>query len=221
MPVLLYCVAAQSASGLEQVGVAGLPVIALQRVGLAAFFSMAPEASVWLKAPVKSAALEFHHVCMEAFRSDAIIPYRFPTIFPAEEELGWHLEERAEEYKQILRRIAGLAQMEVRVTRRGNESLTGSGAEYLRERQRRGRETEAFGKELEGVAASVKGEWRQRTARDGLRGFGLILQTRIDEFKAAISNLQIPATLNVRVSGPWPVTEFLDLRDSDVRRDAK
>jgi hypothetical protein len=213
LSILLYCVAARSPrQEWKQAGVAGTPVSVLERAGLVAFLSTSADSAVWLRAPVRTSAVEFHRVCMEVFRSEAIIPYRFPTIFQPDFALSGHLDERADDYHAVLQRIAGAVQMEVRVTWRPKLSLSQSGAEYLRERQERLLEIEAFAMQVERTVQLPGGEWRRRMTRDGFRGFGLLERGQIDEFKERTGNLSVPATFNVRVSGPWPVTEFLDLK---------
>ena len=90
-------------------------------------------------------------------------------------------------------------------------AATGSGTEYLLERQRRQRALADFGAELGTAVVSVVGEWRQRSIKSGLRCFALVERNRIPEFKERMRSISVPAGLKVRVSGPWPVTEFLDL----------
>ena len=213
MPALLYCVAGQAViNGMELTGVAGTPVCRRERAGLVALFSPSEDSAVWLRVSLRTSALEFHRVCMAAFESDAIIPYRFPTVFQTEQELAGHLEQHAAEYNQVLRRIAGRGQMEIRVAWSAETGLAQSGTQYLQERQSRLRAVEAFGQEVAKSVQSIGGEWRQRISRHGLHGFGLVRREQSEDFRHLIGNVRVPEKFSMRTSGPWPVTEFLDLQ---------
>jgi hypothetical protein len=213
MPALLYCVAGQAViNGKELTGVAETRVCRRERAGLVAFFSHSEDSAVWLRAPLRTSALEFHRVCMAAFESDAIIRYRFPTVFQTEQELDGHLEQHAAEYNQVLRRIAGMCQMEVRVAWPAETVPAQSGTQYLQERQGRLRAVEAFGHEVGKSVQSIGGEWRQRISRGSLHGFGLLRRAQAEDFMHLIGNVRVPEKFSMRTSGPWPVTEFLDLQ---------
>ncbi len=216
MPLLLYCVAGTAASlnGLHA-GVACSPVLRLEIANLAAFVSRSAHASGWLRTPVRTSALEFHRVLQQLFSATAILPFRFPTIFEDELELARHLEGRSGEYGALLEKFSNFAQMEARVGYPNSETAiaTHSGSEYLRQRQRRFHAVEEFAVELRRAAGAAATEWRQRMTRSELRGFALVGRDKIPEFKANIAQALVPAGMHVRISGPWPVTEFLDFSD--------
>ena len=89
MPVLIYCVAGTAASLNElQTGVAGSPVIRMNVAPLNAYLSQSADSSEWLRAPLRTSALEFHRVLKQLFSSVAIIPFRFPTTFNDRQELA-------------------------------------------------------------------------------------------------------------------------------------
>src|SRR6266699_3670547 len=129
MPLLLYCVTRASVypKG-SQTGVAGVPVERVEGPGLAAVLSRNVDSNVWLRAPVRTSALEFHRVIMELFESAAIIPFRFPTIFESDDELGAHLVERADEYESLLNQVADFVQTEGWLVRPGVCMAPTSGA---------------------------------------------------------------------------------------------
>jgi len=214
MPLLLYCIAKPSALQDEsQLGVAGTPLSRIEGSNLAAFVSRNDHREVWLQAPLSTSALEFHRVLTELFKSAAIIPFRFPTILENDQELTELLNQRSGEYNTLLSKFENWTQMEARVSHSvsGSSAPTGSGTEYLLERQRRQRALADFGSELGTAAFSVAGEWRQRSVKSGLRCFALVERNRVVDFKEKMRSISVPAGLKVRVSGPWPVTEFLDL----------
>lgn|SRR6266566_838346 len=209
MPLLLYCVTRASVypKG-SQTGVAGVPVERVEGPGLAAVLSRNVDSNVWLRAPVRTSALEFHRVIMELFESAAIIPFRFPTIFESDDELGAHLVERADEYESLLNQIADLVQMEVRLMRPDVVVASNSGAGYLRERQKHLQVFEDFAVRLQAVTAGIAREWSDHTLRNGQRYFALVERGKVAEFEQVLRGLPVPEGINVRVSGPWPVSEF-------------
>jgi hypothetical protein len=210
MPVLLYCVTQPSVHAKEsQSGVAGVRVERVEGPGLAVFVSHSADSNVWLRAPVRTSALEFHRVLMKLFESAAIIPFRFPTIFASDDELGALLSERVDEYLSVLNRIADFVQMEVRVTGPEMPSAPSSGAEYLRKRQKHLGALKEFGARLRGAAAPVVKEWIESTLKDGQRHFALVERSKVAQLEQALRELSVPEGITARVSGPWPVREFL------------
>jgi hypothetical protein len=213
MPLLIYCVAGMAASlkG-SQTGVSGSPILRLEIANLSAFVSPSADSSGWLRTPVRTAALEFHRVLRQLFSATAILPFRFPTIFEDEPELARHLERRSVEYGALLKKFSNFAQMEARVSYPDPETAIAarSGSEYLRQRQGRFQKVEEFAVELQKAAGASATEWLQRSTQSELRGFALVERDKIPEFKTNIAKARVPAGMQVRISGPWPVTEFLD-----------
>jgi hypothetical protein len=139
MPLLLYCVAEKAALPELGTGVAGLSVLACEDGDIAAIFSESTGVESWTGAPLKESAHQFHHVLRAVFHSRAIIPFRFPTLMQDRQELAAHLRERAPEYSVQLKRFQNSVQMDISVSHaeaRSASAPTGSGAEYLRARQR-------------------------------------------------------------------------------------
>jgi len=210
MSVLLYCVTHLLVRPKRlEAGVAGSAVDRVERQGLVGFVSRCGDSNVWLRAPVRTSALEFHRVLMELFESAAIIPFRFPTIFADDDELSAHLSERADEYVSLLNQIAGLVQMEVRVMGAEVADSPSSGADYLRQRQKHLGGLKEFGARLRGAVASVVREWGDGTLKNGQRHFALVERSKVAAFEQALRGLPVPGATTVRVSGPWPVSEFL------------
>src|SRR4029077_10401630 len=136
MVILLYCIAKRDVQVRTSLtGVAGDPVVRAETGPLATFTSHNTDSAVWLRSELKASAIEFHRVLSEVFKSSAIIPFRFPTIFESEEQLAKHLQERSSEYNGLLEKFSDMVQMEIRLTHPGLGTLSGSGTEYLKERQ--------------------------------------------------------------------------------------
>jgi hypothetical protein len=210
MAVLLYCIANPSASLNSKAGVAGSPVSTLEYSGLGVFNSENATADIWLRAPLRTSAEEFHRIQRELFSKVPIIPFRFPTILESQDKLREHLEQRAGEYKNLLRRFATSVQMDVFLTLATAPTAQPSGAVYLRERQERSHTLEQFASDLRTHAEPLVKDWRQRTVSNGLRCFALLERKHVEEFNEKMKMLAVPSALGARVSGPWPVAEFLD-----------
>jgi hypothetical protein len=155
-------------------------------------------------------ALEFHRVLSEIFKSAAIIPFRFPTIFDSEEAWAEHLRERSTEYKALLEKFRDMVQMENRLTSPGLGTRLGSGTEYLKERQSTVRAIERFESDVHAILSSLVKDWRRRASKDGVRAFALVGRDRVAEFRNIMLAASVPDRLNVRISGPWPVSEFIE-----------
>src|SRR3982751_264921 len=103
MAILLYCIAKGDASAPASLtGVAGDPITRVELEGLAAFTASNTDKSNWLRPQLQTSALEFHRVLSEIFKSTAIIPFRFPTVFEDQERLIERLQERSSEYSELL-----------------------------------------------------------------------------------------------------------------------
>jgi hypothetical protein len=191
--------------------VAGSLVSHLERSGLTIFFSENPTTDLWLKGPLSKSVNEFHRVQQEIFRETGIIPFRFPTILEDGDKLRAHLEERSGEYINLLARFANFVQIDITVTQTAS-SPRPSGADYLRERQNRNRTLDEFTTQLRSEAGTLAKDWRQRSIANGLRCFALVERKQVQEFNERMKTVSMPSQLSARVSGPWPVAEFLDFK---------
>ncbi len=178
---------------------------------LAVFVSYSTDSGVWLKQELRTSALEFHLVQREVFRSAAIIPFRFPTIVEDKSELEEHLRTRSEEYSALLDKFASLVQMEFSVNNANSDSSASSGAEYLKRRQNLISSVEAFSGDIKQGLGPLVEDWRQRETKNGLRLFALVDRKHVAEFERMIGAAAVPSAFKVRVSGPWPVSEFIEL----------
>ena len=213
MAILLYCIAKHDVQVRTSLtGVAGDPVVRVETGPLATFTSRNSDSAVWLRSELRASALEFHRVLSEVFKSAAIIPFRFPTIFESEEQLAEHLQERSSEYNGLLEKFTDTVQMEIRLTHPGLGTPSGSGTEYLKERQTLMRAIERFESGVHAVLSSLVKDWRQRASKDGVRAFALVGRDRVLEFRNIMRNAPVPDGFNVRITGPWPVSEFVEQR---------
>jgi hypothetical protein len=211
MPILLYCICDAVARATEPLtGVARLKVIRSEHNKLSAFISSAPDPAVWLRRPLRESAIEFHRVRDEIFNSAAIIPFRFPTTFETEEQLAEHISERSAHYKSLLEKFGEVVQMELRIYRENIEQPAASGAEYLKHRQDSIRAGEHFSAELRQKLSLIAKDWRERPSKEGVRLFALVARSGVAKFEDAIRAVFVPENIKLRVSGPWPVSEFIE-----------
>lgn len=211
MAILLYCIAKGDAPATGSLtGVAGDSVVREQLADLTVFTSTNDDTSNWLRAQLQTSALEFHHVLSEVFKSTAIIPFRFPTVFEKQEELTRRLQERVSDYVALLHKFRELAQMEIRITNPDLKKPGDSGTQYLKLRQASNALVDKMTAELRATLSEQALDWRQRTSKDGTRAFALIHRNQVDDFRNIIRNVPVPRELSVRVSGPWPVSEFIE-----------
>jgi hypothetical protein len=213
MSLLLYCVTKPgNLLNVSRSGVADMPLSRLDRSDLAIFFSHSSAPEPWLRTPLRDSALQFHRVLLDIFKSTAIIPFRFPTILEDQKALTEHIDQHVDEYCVLLQKFANKAQLEVRVGfASANSRGSGSGKEFLEERQKRQKALEKFSAALELTTRTAGAEWRERRLNSGFRGFVLLERSHAAGFKHAVAGIPVPLELDARLSGPWPVTEFLDL----------
>jgi hypothetical protein len=211
MAILLYCIAKGDAPTTDSLtGVAGDPVVRVELGSLAAFTSSNTDKSNWLRPQLEASALEFHRVLSEIFKSTAIIPFRFPTIFDNEEQFSERLQERASDYNALLDKFRELMQMEIRVTNPNLKGPSESGTQYLKQRQTATAMIDNVMAELRATLSALLRDWRQRPSRDGIRAFALIDRNHVADFRNKMRSTPVPRELSVRVSGPWPVSEFIE-----------
>jgi hypothetical protein len=210
MAILLYCIAKGDAATGSLTGVAGDPISRVELGTLAVFTSSNTDKSNWLRPQLQTSALEFHRVLREIFKSTAIIPFRFPTIFDDEGQLTERLRERASEYTVLLGKFGELVQMEIRITTPDLKKPVESGTQYLKVRQTGTAMIEKFATELHAALSELLQDWRQRPSKDGVRVFALINRSQVTNFRTMMRNTPVPLNLSVRASGPWPVSEFIE-----------
>lgn len=211
MPILTYCVSlAYHFLDAPTEGVGGAMVYELEEFGLRAWYSEVEEGTFSGAEHVTQAALAFHHFVAAVFREGSVLPFRFPTILESVDELHDHLEAKAAWYTSALRRSEGLAQFEARVVnRRKAAAEAGSGTEYLEERKRLWDQTaQAIAAVLKALEDFVR-EHHVKESQQGTRVYFLVDRTRIAAFRETAAKITIPDGFAVRLSGPWPPTEFL------------
>jgi hypothetical protein len=213
MPILAYCIVDPNARlDISQTGVAGSAVESIQRAGLQCVLSRLDSDRV-AGLSGRDAVLSFHRVLQDIFRQTAIIPFRFPTTIQEEPELLRFLDEHADGYRESLTRIRDLVQMEIRIawtpTDHHISVHSATGTDYLRLKQQRQARLTTVAESLRSAVNLLLTDWRERGSRDGSRLFALIDRSAVNRFQDQLAALKIDPEILVRVSGPWPATEFI------------
>src|SRR6185312_15844811 len=216
MSILLYCAAQKRDAGNATMpGVGGCPVFGIEDSGIILFCSPNPGSDAWAKPALSDSVKQFHAVLRQVFANQAILPFRFPTILADEDEARDHLRKEAAQYGAQLRRFADDAQMEVVITDRSAGESNGrsrSGTEYLREKQKREERLRLAADAIRKLSTEFAGDWSQRHTPGGLRLFALVKRDTVPRFLDGIRTFSVPPGLDVRITGPWPVTECAEMK---------
>ncbi len=214
MPVLPYCVVlANEGPGDDLTGVGGAPIERLLVEGLCVYYSQHPQTKEWVLSPeaLKTSALEFYRVIHSVFRNSPVVPFRFPALLADEGQLREHLSGKAAQYKDFLESTRGMVQMEVQallpVPASQKREAPKSGTEYLRQQQTRGREIEEIAAAIQGKVQDLAVEWRRKQTAEHLRLYAKAPASRSQEFRERLKGEA--KALGLKVSGPWPLSEFL------------
>jgi hypothetical protein len=210
MPVLLYCISKRDPPlSAALTGVAGSSVSCAALGELAAVVSRTTDSAVWLKPEVRTSAVQFHAVLKEVFRCVAIIPFRFPTIFDDDTQLEQQLGGRSHEYESLLNKYATAVQMEVSIngTRKRDQI---SGSEYLRNARESIRAAETCAENIRELVSPIVRDWRKSSSGQSIRLFALVERQQVSDFESKMLHLRVPAGFQVRVTGPWPVGQFIE-----------
>ena len=212
MPVLLYCLTLASAAPVpESTGLGEVRSIEID--GLRCYFSSAEELSRQLSHPenAKKAAVAFFGVLEQLFRHVAIIPFRFPTLLTDEAAVGEHISGDATYYRAQLTRLRDMVQMEARLQvpkAIGAQPVTG--AEYLRAQGAREAQIREAVAILRAAAGDLARDWGERRQRDEVRLFALVTRQDYGGFMEKARAARLPGSIESRITGPWPATEFLE-----------
>lgn len=214
MPILAYCIIEENASiDFPSSGVQGRETFCISESGLQCLCSEFVTAGH--DEPLRESALIFNKVLQSVFKQTTLIPFRFPTVVGAEQEIRGYLREQGTDLRNALKRFNGVVQMEVHL--QFNELSipqdSSSGADFLRRRKAALTVVEEASSQLrEAVAGSVR-EWRIRNSANRARCYVLVERVAVEEFLQKASSVELPNQIRARITGPWPVSEFVSNLD--------
>jgi hypothetical protein len=162
---------------------------------------------------LKKAAVQFHRVLREVLARVTPIPFRFPMLLEGEEALSQHLATDQEFYRAALARVGDAVQYEI-VGSWTADSETDlatpvSGREYMKRRQEAAGRISAIEDKLKAVTGDVVTEWRTRQERRTHRWYALVSRASRERFIAALRSAGPSEGVRLRLSGPWPPSEFI------------
>jgi Gas vesicle synthesis protein GvpL/GvpF len=215
MPCLLYCVTQSDKAVNVASGVCAAEVESREMLGVRVYWSHVNDAESCLGTAdaLKQAALQFHQVLREVLAATTPIPFRFPTLLDNADGMEQQLASEQEMYREALARVAGAVQYEVIATW-SDEPATDSaapisGREYLKRRQQAAERIAAVESKLKRVAAESVREWRGRQERRSYRWFALVPRECREAFLASLRSAGGSENVRLRLSGPWPPSEFV------------
>jgi hypothetical protein len=218
MPCLLYCVTQSEPAVKVSTGVGESVVQSREMLGVRLYWSNVddPETCLGEAEALKKAALQFHQVLREILAVTTPIPFRFPTLLENEEVLEEHLSPEQEQYRDALARVGNTLQYEVVGTwtdeQEADFSKPVSGREYLQRRQQATGRVTAVETKLKNVTGDSVREWRGRQERKTHRWFALVPRENRERFLTSLRSAGGSEGIRLRLSGPWPPSEFLTPR---------
>jgi hypothetical protein len=215
MPCLLYCVTQPSQAVKVASGVLDAAVQSREMLGVRVYWSDIedPTTSLADAESLKKAAVQFHQVLREILAVTTPVPFRFPTLLENSEVMEQHLGPEQELYRAALERVDGSVQYEIVGTweaeAQSDLATPVSGREYLKRRQEAAGRVQAVEEKLKSVTADSVREWRSRQERKTHRWFALVPRASREKFLASLRTAGGSVGIRLRLSGPWPPSEFV------------
>src|SRR5208283_4431559 len=179
-----------------------------------------PESCLGTPESLKRAALQFQQVLREILTETTPLPFQFPTLLESADMLEQQLAAEQEQYRAALTRIGDAVQYEIVASWAADEqadlATPISGREYLKRRQEATGRIAAIDSKLKSVTADSVREWRARQQRRTHRWFALVPRDCRERFIASLRSAGPSQGVRLRLSGPWPPSEFVTSRDEHV-----
>ena len=215
MARLLYCVTLVTPDPEPNlIGVAEQPVANHDSHGLRIYWSEVANPETLTEGPTRKAAeATYRQVLRETLAWTTPIAFPFPALAAEPEEIEALLAEKGEEYTEALQRLAGTVQYELTATweddERADLATPVSGRAYLKRREEAEVRIAAIDTKLKTVAAGIVLDWRMRQDRRNRLWYALLPRSDSERFIAALRSAGPSEGVRLRLSGPWPPTEFV------------
>ena len=216
MARLLYCVTLVTPDPEPNlIGVAEQPVANHDSHGLRIYWSEVTNPETLAAGPTRKAAeATYRHLLREMLVWTTPIAFPFPALVAEPEEIDALLAEKGEEYIEALHRLAGTVQYELTATweddERADLATPVSGRAYLKRREEAEVRIAAIDTKLKTVAAGIVLDWRMRQDRRNRLWYALMPRSDGERFIAALRSAgPSEGGVRLRLSGPWPPTEFV------------
>lgn len=140
------------------------------------------------------------------------VAFPFPAIVPDVDALDVLIREQEGGFVDTLACLGETFQYELIASwdADGRDDLATpvSGREYLARRQKSEARVAAMDSKLKMVTAGLVRQWRSRQERRSHQWFALIARNDRERFVRALRNAEPSEGVHLRLSGPWPPTEF-------------
>ena len=166
------------------------------------------------------AALYEHARIIQAFHAaHTVIPLRFGCVFPDAASLIERLAQCRAEYQRVLSQLDGHAEMGLRILRAAEPDVaepTSPGRRYLEHIRRQGgglgaaedRWTDTLCEPLRGCYTRRKKEAGPAPGGRLVSVYFLVPLGQVEEFRARMNQVPVPAEVQLLSSGPWPPYNF-------------
>ena len=215
MPILLYCVTQAKESVSIAAGVCDSVVESHELAGLRFYWSEIANLAEWSGDAelLKKVALQFQQVLRQVLPAITPLPFPFPTLMENMVEMENHLAAEQELYRAALERIGDAVQYEIVASWAADEQTDlakpVSGREYARRRHEVALRVAAVESKLKGVTGDSVQEWRGRQERKTHRWFALVPRKERERFITSLRSAGPSGGVRLRLSGPWPPSEFV------------
>lgn len=207
MPLLLHFVADNGWNPSPGAGYRGSTLESCEAGGLRCWYSNASSAEIANFAAEDALAL--HRLIAGALAAGGVIPFRFPTAVESTAELQRYLAENSARFRASLERVRGAVQMEVQISASEppppDPSLS-PGRAYMTAMRDKLSGVRKAEQEIAARAAGLVLRW----ATSGQRRCALVPIANVERFQQAAAAAPLPPGVQVRITGPWPATAFLD-----------
>jgi hypothetical protein len=216
MPCLLYCVTrADSEVITSPVGVCDETIQSYESSGLRVYWSeIADPAAALADGPArKNAELQFKQVLREIVTHFTPISFPFPVVLADLEAGEKYVVEEREHFEEALNRLGDAVQYEMIASWTADDqadlATPVSGREYLKRRQEAEERIAAIDNKLKSLTSGIVREWRARQDRRKHHWFALVARQDRERFIAALRSAGPSEGVRLRLSGPWPPSEFV------------
>jgi len=211
---LLYCVSLITQEPTRDlIGVGEQPVGLHDCAGLRVYCSdVANPETLFEGASGKAAEGRYRQVLRDLVGVTTVIAFPFPALVEDEAAVDKLVAEQRAVTAEALTRLAGMIQYELSASWAEDESVDlgkpVSGAEYLKRRQQAEARVAATDTKLRSVTAGIVVEWRAKQERRNRLWYALLRLSDRERFIAALRSAGPSEGVRLRLSGPWPPSEF-------------
>ena len=215
MACLLYCVTLANRDPIPNlIGVAERPVVAHDFGELRVYWSeVANPETLLAGASRKPAEFQYQQVLREIVIRTTAIAFPFLAVVADLKFIDAGVAEQREYYLEALTRLDGTVQYQLTATwaedMRADLATPVKGGEYLKRRQETEARVAAIEAKLRTVTVGIVREWRSRQERRKHLWFALLERDDRERFIAALRSAGSSEGASLRLSGPWPSSEFV------------